>query len=438
MVTHIFARAWRWSLQSGLLGLVVSGTLACLMPLSLVQAQPKHSEIKDVRPLVRNEQASVIYKLDLLRQYWLEHVFLTAALVSRPADQRLKSLTKFVDFQHKLESHRLAIDLVSYSFSERSELLSLFFKRLQTTMVSDLDHVAYARVLNEVYFQSDLSPGLLQQLKNARQKSLSYATLMQAADPLKITEATAFKDMNLAELVQRWGRAEQDFARLASNKAMIKTYENLDLTVPPRTVVLTFDDGPHMSNTPIILDVLKRHGVKAMFFQLGSVFDGQYIGSENVKTTLQIQERLLKEGHVVANHTYSHPNMSKLAFEAARAQITSAQTFIGAASKGSANQTRFFRPPYGDSDYKTLLAIEDAGLYPLFWNIDSRDWEAKTPRQLVDNTIKAAEEMDGGIVLLHDIHDVTAQALSDLIEALRAKRFGFSIWNGKAFVRQPG
>lgn len=438
MVTHIFARAWRWSLQSGLLGLVVSGTLACLMPLSLVQAQPKHSEIKDLRPLVRNEQASVIYKLDLLRQYWLEHVFLTAALVSRPADQRLKSLTKFVDFQHKLESHRLAIDLVSYSFSERSELLSLFFKRLQTTMVSDLDHVAYARVLNEVYFQSDLSPGLLQQLKNARQKSLSYATLMQAADPLKITEATAFKDMNLAELVQRWGRAEQDFARLASNKAMIKTYENLDLTVPPRTVVLTFDDGPHMSNTPIILDVLKRHGVKAMFFQLGSVFDGQYIGSENVKTTLQIQERLLKEGHVVANHTYSHPNMSKLAFEAARAQITSAQTFIGAASKGSANQTRFFRPPYGDSDYKTLLAIEDAGLYPLFWNIDSRDWEAKTPRQLVDNTIKAAEEMDGGIVLLHDIHDVTAQALSDLIEALRAKRFGFSIWNGKAFVRQPG
>lgn len=438
MVTHIFARAWRWSLQSGLLGLVVSGTLACLMPLSLVQAQPKHSEIKDVRPLVRNEQASVIYKLDLLRQYWLEHVFLTAALVSRPADQRLKSLTKFVDFQHKLESHRLAIDLVSYSFSERSELLSLFFKRLQTTMVSDLDHVAYARVLNEVYFQSDLSPGLLQQLKNARQKSLSYATLMQAADPLKITEATAFKDMNLAELVQRWGRAEQDFARLASNKAMIKTYENLDLTVPPRTVVLTFDDGPHMSNTPIILDVLKRHQVKAMFFQLGSVFDGQYIGSENVKTTLQIQERLLKEGHVVANHTYSHPNMSKLAFEAARAQITSAQTFIGAASKGSANQTRFFRPPYGDSDYKTLLAIEDAGLYPLFWNIDSRDWEAKTPRQLVDNTIKAAEEMDGGIVLLHDIHDVTAQALSDLIEALRAKRFGFSIWNGKAFVRQPG
>ncbi len=437
MVTHIFARAWRLSvLQSGFLGLVVC-LLACLPP-SLAQAQAKHSEVKDLRPLVRNEQASITYKLDLLRQYWLEHMFLTAALVTRPADQRLKSIAKFVDFQHKMESHRLAIDLVSYSFSERSELLSLFFERLQATMVSDLDHVAYARVLKEVYFQSDLSPGLLLQLKNARQKSLTYDTLLQAADPLKITEAPAFKDMNLAELVQRWGRAEQDFERVASKKEMFKTYADLDLNVPPRTVVLTFDDGPHMSNTPIILDVLKRHKVKAMFFQLGSIFDGDHIGSENVKTTLQIQERLLKEGHVVANHTYSHPNMSKLAFEAARTQITSAQRFISKASQGSKNQTRFFRPPYGDSDYKTLLAIEDAGLYPLFWNIDSRDWDAKTPQQLVDNTLKAAEEMDGGIVLLHDIHDVTAQALSDLIEALRAKRFGFSIWNGRAFVRQPG
>lgn len=438
MVTHIFARAWRLSvLQSSFLGLVAVCLLVCLPP-SLAQAQARHSEMKDLRPLVRNEQASITYKLDLLRQYWLEHVFLTAALVTRPADQRLKSIAKFVDFQHKMESHRLAIDLVSYSFSERSELLGLFFKRLQATMVSDLDHVAYARVLNEVYFQSDLSPGLLLQLKNARQKSLSYETLMQATDPLKITEAPVFKDMNLAELVQRWGRAEQDFARIALNKDLVKTYADVDLNVPPRTVVLTFDDGPHMRNTPIILDVLKRHKVKAMFFQLGSIFDGDYIGSENVKTTLQIQERLLKEGHVVANHTYSHPNMSKLAFEAARTQINSAQGFISKASQGSKNQTRFFRPPYGDSDYKTLLAIEDAGLYPLFWNIDSRDWDAKTPRQLVDNTLKAAEEMDGGIVLLHDIHDVTAQALSDLIEALRAKRFGFSIWNGRAFVRQPG
>jgi len=82
------------------------------------------------------------------------------------------------------------------------------------------------------------------------------------------------------------------------------------------------------------------------------------------------------------------------------------------------------------------LAIEDAHLYPLFWNMDSRDWDAKSTQQLVQRTLAAAEGSDGGIVLLHDIHDVTAQGLSDLIVALRAKRFGFSIWNGRAFVRQ--
>jgi hypothetical protein len=435
MVFQCFIRAGRGVARHiaglSLLALLAFGFMA------QAQAQKINSVASPTRALVRNEPASLVYKMDLLRQYWFEHLFLSAALVTRPADQRLKSIAKFVDFQHKLESHRLAIDLVSSSFNQKTQLVDLFFKQLQATMISDLDHVAYSRVLNEVYFQSDLSPLLLLELRKSRDKAQTYVTLMQSADPIKLTEAPVFKDMNLAEMVQRWGRAEQDFARRPNSTELIKTYSTMDVTVPPRTVVLTFDDGPHLTNTPVILDVLKRHKVKAMFFQLGSIFDGDYIGSENVKTTRAIQERLIKEGHVVGNHTYSHPHLSKLSFEAAQTQIASAQSFIRSASKGSVNQTRFFRPPYGDTDYKTLLAIEDAHLYPLFWNIDSRDWDAKSTQQLVQRTLTAAEEMDGGIVLLHDIHDVTAQGLSDLIVALRAKRFGFSIWNGRAFVRQP-
>jgi len=438
MVTDDFIRAGR-GLTRHIAGLSL---LALLSGLGLVaqadaQTQLNYSGGGALRPWVRNEQASVTYKMDLLRQYWLEHVFLTAALVTRPSDQRLKSIAKFVDFQHKLESHRLAIDLIASSFNQKTELVELFFNQLQATMISDLDHVAYARVLNEVYFQSDLSPQLLLALRKSRDKSQTYVTLLQAADPIKLTEAPVFKDMNLAEMVQRWGRAEQSFARTPNSQELIKTYSSLDITVPPRTVVLTFDDGPHPINTPMILDVLKRHKVKAMFFQLGSIFDGDYIGSENVKTTLAIQERLLKEGHVVANHTYSHPQLSKLSLDAVRTQITSAQTYISKSAQGSKNQTRFFRPPYGDTDDKTLWAVEDANLYPLFWNIDSRDWDAKTAAQLIERTVKVADEMDGGIILLHDIHAITAQSLSGLIEALRAQRFGFSIWNGRAFVRQP-
>ena len=136
------------------------------------------------------------------------------------------------------------------------------------------------------------------------------------------------------------------------------------------------------------------------------------------------------------NHTYSHPKLSTLSFEAAANEINAAQKFIAASAKGSTAQTRFFRPPYGDSDYKTLLAVDDARLYPLFWNIDSRDWEAKSPQDMVKLTVKVADEMDGGIILLHDIHEVTARGLADLIEALRAKRFGFAMWNGQTFVRQ--
>ena len=402
-----------------------------------VHAQATHSVGGVPTTVVKNEQASVAYKMDLVRQYWMEHLFLQAALLTRPADQRLKSTAKFVSFQHKLASHRLAIDLAAYSFNQKTPLLDHFFNRLNSGTPSDLDWVAYGGVLNELYVQADLSPESLLALRQARDKSQVYTTLFQTADLIKLTEAPVFKDMNLAELVQRWGRAEQAFARIPNSQALIQTYAALDLSVPPRTVVLTFDDGPNLIHTPQILDVLKRHKIKAMFFQLGSIFDGDYFGAENVKASQAIQQRLLKDGHVVANHTYSHPKLSTLAPEAARTQITSAQRLIHAASGRSAPVTQFFRPPYGDTDDNTLLAIEDAHLYPLFWNIDSRDWEAKTTQQLVERTVKVADAMDGGIILLHDIHAITAQSLSDLIEALRAQRFGFSIWNGRAFVRQP-
>ena len=387
--------------------------------------------------MVKNAQASVTYKMDLVRQYWMEHLFLQAALLRRPADQRLRSLAKFVSFQHKLASHRLAIDLAAYSFNQKTALIDHFFNRLNSGSLGDLDGVAYAGVLNELYVQADLSPESLLELRKARDKSQIYTTLFQTADPIKLTEAPVFKDMDLAELVQRWGRAEQAFSRTPDSQAFIKTYAALDLSVPPRTVVLTFDDGPHLTHTPQILDVLKRHKIKAMFFQLGSIFDGDYIGAENVKASQAIQQRLIKEGHVVANHTYSHPKLSTLDSGAARLQITTAQRLIQAASGRSAPVTQFFRPPYGDTDDNTLLAIEDAHLYPLFWNIDSRDWEAKSTPQLVERTVKVADAMDGGIILLHDIHAITAQSLSDLIEALRKQRFGFSIWNGRAFERQP-
>ena len=408
--------------------------LALLMPAA--QTQPLNSAGKASRALVRNEQASVLYKLDLLKQYWLESQFLAAAAITRPSDLQLKGLAKFVDFQHKVESHRLTIDLVSYAFSQKTQLVDFFFKTVKERRQDDLDLVVYARVFNEIYFQADLSREELLELRQLRDQTLRYQTLMQATNPLASMNSPKFKELNLADVKRRWERAKQFFDKDPQSNEWVRMYQQLDIEVPPRTVVLTFDDGPHPVHTPAILDVLKRYKIKAMFFQLGSIFDGDYIGAENVKTRLAIQERLLAEGHVVANHTYSHPKLSDLSFEGAAKEIHAAQKFITASVKSSSAQTRFFRPPYGDSDYKTLLAVDDARLYPLFWNIDSRDWEAKSPQELVQRTVKVADDMDGGIVLLHDIHEVTAQGLAELIEALRAKRFGFAIWNGQTFVRQ--
>lgn len=430
---HVVQRVRLWALPV----LLASGALG--MPL---HAQHVHSQTGAPRALVRNELASVTYKIDLLWQYQREQHFLLAAHASSPKDQRLKTLAGFVDFLHKRESHRLAVDMAAFGFSSQIEPMNLFFKHLETVFAQDPQSMAFYRVLEELYIQKELSGYNLQdRLVAARRQSQTAVALLQARPELitgrNAMDAARFKDLHLPEVVQRWERAMAHFDKDPRNRDIRRMLAGVEVVLPPKTVVLTFDDGPHPQHTPAILDTLRDKGVKAMFFQLGSILDGNFIGQENVKTSLAIEQRLLREGHLVANHTYSHPRLSTLSFEAATRQIREAADFIDAAARQLPGRTFFFRPPYGDVDYKTLLAVEDAMLYPLFWNVDPQDWQPQTPDNLINVTLKGVEAMGSGVVLLHDIHGHTAQALPGLIDRLRARGYGFGVWNGKTFERQP-
>ncbi|MZP29729.1 polysaccharide deacetylase family protein [Heliobacterium undosum] len=177
-------------------------------------------------------------------------------------------------------------------------------------------------------------------------------------------------------------------------------------------VCLTFDDGPDRRNTPRILDILRDHGVAATFFVLG----------ENAEAFPQVLQRMDREGHLVASHSFTHPRFTKATEAAIRSELDrTARTLVKTIGKAPA----LFRPPYGDIDRAVLPLLEQGGYKTVIWSLDPFDWDRKTPEEISDYVIENARA--GDIVLLHSGGNggATAKALPSMIAGLRQKGFVF-------------
>lgn len=166
-------------------------------------------------------------------------------------------------------------------------------------------------------------------------------------------------------------------------------------------MALTFDDGPNAEVTPRVLDILAAHNVKATFFLIG----------ERVPGNERLVRRIHQDGHEIGNHTWSHHKLSELSPQGVEDDIAHAQRAIVAAGVPTPN---LFRPPYGDVD---AMVRSHIAMTIVSWNIDPTDWKADTPQEIIDQVLAHAKP--GGIVDLHDIHSVTADALDSLINALQ-------------------
>jgi peptidoglycan/xylan/chitin deacetylase (PgdA/CDA1 family) len=175
-------------------------------------------------------------------------------------------------------------------------------------------------------------------------------------------------------------------------------------------VVLTFDDGPSPSLTPQLLDILAKHNIKAMFFVLG-----QLIGTP---TGQNIIKRAFSEGHIIANHSFDHPNFQKLSLAKVKDQLKRTQDRIGAC----AHPMKFMRPPYGSTNKSIDNLIKTEGYTKLLWNVDSMDWDKHfKPTGWIDNAMKQINNRNDSIVLMHDIHKTTVGNVETLIKKIKAK-----------------
>lgn len=187
-------------------------------------------------------------------------------------------------------------------------------------------------------------------------------------------------------------------------------------TSTKRQVALTFDDGPDLQFTPRILDVLKKHNVKATFFVVGN----------RVQAHPEIVRRMVREGHELGNHSYSHANLPKLKDEAFRNEVLRTQRVI---AKHSGHQPQLIRPPYGEIREEQIKWLASQGFTMVNWNVDSLDWKGLNGDQVADNVL--SNITSGAIVLQHSAggkgEDLsgTIDALPKIIQKLKADGVSF-------------
>lgn len=203
-------------------------------------------------------------------------------------------------------------------------------------------------------------------------------------------------------------------------------------------VALTFDDGTDLTDTPRVLDVLAAHGAKGTFF-----VNGRQIDSDQDRALL---DRMVQEGHLVANHSQNHVNSVNVSLDSWRDEVEQTHAILADILGDHVQVPTYFRFPYGSADCSTHGIVTDLGYRVVGWHIDSADWCFQSSSggvgycspstfayvpdayrgDFVGFTLHQAAARDGGILLFHDVHSYTVESLDAVLTALEDNGYGFT------------
>lgn len=175
-----------------------------------------------------------------------------------------------------------------------------------------------------------------------------------------------------------------------------------------KKVALTFDDGPNNTSSLQILDTLKKYNIKATFFMLGSMVD----------TYPDVVKKIHEAGHDIGNHTYDHKDLTKLDEASIKQEIDSTNQKI---EKLTGEKPTLLRPPYGA--YNEHVTKVEPNMSIALWNIDTLDWKTHNPTAILGEVKK--ELQPHSIVLMHDIHQDSADSLENVIKFLKSQDYTF-------------
>ncbi|MDE1570103.1 polysaccharide deacetylase family protein [Aquabacter sp. P-9] len=187
----------------------------------------------------------------------------------------------------------------------------------------------------------------------------------------------------------------------------LPAYTYLDVDAP--YVALTFDDGPNPETTPKLLKMLADRHVKATFFMLGN----------RAVQAPEVVKAVAAAGHEIGNHSWSHPQLTKLPVAAADKQVEDTSALL---EQITGTKPVLMRPPYGSMSPSLQAHLyEKFGITQIFWSVDPLDWKIRDPQSVYDQIMKQVRP--GAIILAHDIHPTTVAAMPRVIDALIAKGY---------------
>lgn len=176
-------------------------------------------------------------------------------------------------------------------------------------------------------------------------------------------------------------------------------------TTDEKVIYLTFDAGFENGNTPAILDALKKHNVSATFFVVGNFLE----------TSPELVKRMVEEGHTVGNHTYHHPDMSKISsMESFSKELGDVENLYKEIT--GQEMTKFYRPPQGKYSIDNLKMANELGYCTFFWSLAYVDWlqdQQPTKEQAFEKLLPRIHP--GAVVLLHSTSSTNAEILDELL-----------------------
>lgn len=333
-------------------------------------------------------------------------------------NQRAESKNTNADrtYLHTFIEHEDELLTFSDIFDDSEEARELYkYHVLERLNQEDIDHINTQAVkraivdsdsaLEKVYPSED---GLVFQF-NTMEIGGAEAGTPEVVVPFEnISQLMTEKcDELIGEMAEDW-TLKDAYAGSQSPSKYDKFYQiREDIDTDKQLVALTFDDGPVSGTTEMILDTLAEHDVKATFFVLGSM----------VAEYPELAQRIVDEGHEIANHSYTHPELTKLNEASLQSEIGRTQQAI---QEHTGTWALTFRPPYGDTNQ---YVRDTVGLTEVLWNIDTLDWQTRNTNLIYNSVMTNVG--DGSVVLMHDIVDATPQAVVNLMDNLDKNQFEF-------------
>ncbi len=174
-------------------------------------------------------------------------------------------------------------------------------------------------------------------------------------------------------------------------------------------VTLSFDDGPHPRHTPQLLDLLAKENLRGLFFVCG-----EKVAAPGGR---DIVKRAAAEGHLIGNHSYSHPQLTKLSPDKVRSEILRTHELIADFEP----KQKLFRPPYGAHNAMVDAILKEIDYQIVLWNVDPEDWKVSNQSgKWIDVAMDQISHRTHTIFLCHDIHATTVDNFPQFLSRVRS------------------